>query len=171
MKTRNRQFAATLAGLAALAMPLVCAAEIYGWIDGAGVVTYSNLPPPNGVDVTQVIHEEPVSPKAAAAVAQQAEAAALNDRIRLLEWEVARSQRMPVDYPAVPPAAPEPPFDVGCAPYGYYDCNDWYLLNGRWWPRYGYRHRPSGVNHPGGHGRPIAPTHAAAPSSVGGHSR
>jgi len=171
MKTRNRQFAAILASLAALPIPAVCSAEIYGWIDGAGVVTYSNLPPPGGVDVTQVIHEQPVSPKAAAEATQQAQAAALNDRIRLLELEVARSQRVPVDYPIAPPLAAEPPVDVGCAPYGYYDCNDWYLYNGRWWPRYGYRLRPNGVIRPGAHGRPVVPTHAAAPSGAGSHSR
>lgn len=182
MKTRNREFAAALVLLLAPAIPTMCSAEIYGWIDSAGVVTYSNLPPPSGVDVTQVIHEEPVSAKAAAEAAQRAkdaEAAAQNDRMRLREWELSRATRAPLDYPTGPmPATAPAESDCGPYGYGYEDCNDLYL----WWPWgygprhswwYGYRGRAGGFPGPGVHGRPPAPSrHASAHSSAsGGHSR
>jgi len=172
-----------LAVVALLALPLfptICVAEIYGWIDPNGVVTFSNLPPPGGVDVTQVIHEEPMSAKAVAEAAQrakEAETAAQNDRVRLREWELSRSTRAALDYPVAPtPAAA--PGDWECGPNGYEDCNDLYL----WWPwgygprhgwRYGYRGHGVGVPGPSGRGRPPAPSrHASAQSSTGsGHSR
>jgi hypothetical protein len=109
----------TLAGLAALFAAGPCAAEIYGWVDASGQVTYSNLPPPDGVRVTDVIHDTPMSPKGLAEAAHQSEVSMLNDRIRLLELEMARSQRQVVDYPAPPPAPP----GVACGPE---DCaGDW----------------------------------------------
>ncbi len=108
--------------LAGMCSPLLCLAEVYGWIDSNGVVTYSNLPPPNGVDVTEVIHEVPMSPKAVAEANHRAEIDALQDRIRLLELEQARAQRVLVDYPGPPPA----PAGMNCAPGGYVDCSpDW----------------------------------------------
>jgi len=174
MKTGNRQFAATLLLMLVAGVPTVCLAEIYGWIDSNGVVTYSNLPPPGGVDVTQVIHEDPVATKAAAEAAQRAETAAIKDRLQLLELELSRAQRAPVDYPpALPPAAV--PADLGCGPYGYDDCNDLYWYWGGWWPRHGYyRGRERGYG-PLGHGRPVAPIHSAAHSGGnaggGGHAR
>ena len=176
MKAQVRSLGTTLALLVALPLPVICSAEIYGWIDSNGVVTYSNLPPPGGVDVTQVIHEEPVSAKAAsdaAKAAKDAEAAALNDRLRLREWELSRSQSAPADYyPAGPMPASAPP-DWGCGAYGYDNCEDLYL----WWP-YGYRSRywnrwrgEHGFPSPTGRGRPPVPTHAAVHSGTGAHSR
>lgn len=166
MGTRKHKFAAAALLLAAPALPAVCAAEIYGWIDGSGVVTYSNLPPPRGVAVTQVIHEDPVSPKAQADAAHNAEVSALNDRIRLLEWERARPQPVVVDYPA---AAPAPPAAFGCGPDGYYDCGQDlgpYYTTGLlpfYWGRNGQRY----FYRPGGHRGPGAPAHI---SHAGGGS-
>lgn len=174
MKLQNRQFAATLVLLLGPVLPAMCSAEIYGWIDAAGVVTYSNLPPPGGVDVTQVIHEEPVSPKAAAEAAQRAETEALKDRIRLLELEMSRPQPVPVEYPVAP--EPSAPVEAGCGPYGYDDCNVYWYWPG-WWPRhrYYYRGRERGAFGPG---RPIAPIRSAAHAAArggggsgGGHGR
>lgn len=173
MKTRSSKFIATLVLTLAPAVPAICWAEIYGWIDSNGVVTYSNLPPPGGVDVTQVIHEDPASHKAAADAAQRAENDALKDRLRLLEWEMSRSQRVPTEYsPAPPPASA--PADLGCGPYGYDDCNTYLYWNG-WWPRYGYYRGRERGHTPFGPGRPVAPVrgagHSTANASGGGHAR
>jgi hypothetical protein len=109
-----------------LTYPGISSAEIYGWVDGSGAVTYSNLPPPKGARLTDLIHEDPPSPQAVAESTHRAEVSALNDRIRLLELEMARAKRESVDYPA-PPVAPAGP---GCGPDGYADCN------GPWGPYY-----------------------------------
>ena len=93
-------------------------AEIYSWVDTDGVATFSNLPPPDGVRVTGVIHEQPTSSKAASEAARQAEVSALNDRIRLLELQMARQAREAITYPA---ALPLPP--AGCGPAGNIDCD------------------------------------------------
>ena len=175
MKTQGRKIPAALAVVAVLLMPAICWAEIYGWIDGSGVVTYSNLPPPKGVDVTQVIHEEPVPPKVAEETARQAQVAALNDRIRLLELEMSRAQRAAVDYPAMPFAPMEAPPNSGCGPNDS-DCSGVYLYTGGWWPGYGYRNgygygyrgRGWGWSWPNGSGRPVAPTVRSAARSGGG---
>jgi len=97
-------------------------AEIYGWTDASGVTTYSNLPPPQGAKLTDVIHETPLSPQALAEAAHNAEVSALNDRIRLLELEMARQQRQVVDYAG----APAPAAGIGCGPGGYVDCDPAY---------------------------------------------
>ncbi len=108
-----------LAAVATLCWPMRAGAEIYGWVDDSGTVTYSNLPPPKGARLTDVIHETPLSPQAVADAAHRSELAALNDRIRLLELESARARREVVDYPA-PPATPP---GLGCGPDGYTDCS------------------------------------------------
>ena len=116
MKMTNRKRAAALVLLGSMSLPVICSAEIYGWIDGSGVLTYSNLPPPRGADVTQVIHQDPNSPKEQAEVARQAQIAALNDRMRLLELQLALSRQAGVaNYPAAPPA----PASVSCGYGGY----------------------------------------------------
>lgn len=115
---RSRKAAVVVAAALALGLPQLGLAEIYGWIDGAGVVTYSNLPPPAGAMVTEVIPEPPpLSAKARAEEQHRIEVDELRDRVRLLELEQARSQRTVIDYPAAPVA----PAGVGCSP-GAYDC-------------------------------------------------
>ncbi|HYB50197.1 MAG TPA: DUF4124 domain-containing protein [Burkholderiaceae bacterium] len=183
MTTLDKRIAALFL-LAIPWLPSACFAEIYGWIDSNGVVTYSNLPPPKGVEVTQVIHEEPLSAKDAAQAAQrakEAEAAAQNDRMRLREWELSRSQQAAFDYPPAPMPVGAPP-DNGCAPYGSQDCDVWYTV---WpWgygyrPRYGWRYgngfRGPNYGYPVGRGPGQAPApshHASAQAGAGsGHAR
>lgn len=174
-----------LAGAAAL--PLAASAEIYGWVDANGEVTYSNLPPPPGARVTDVIHDTPLSPQALAEAAQRSEVSALKDRLRLLELEMARSKREVVDYAAPPPAPP----GVGCGPDGSVDCTASYdyspymttgLLYGGYggygglggyggYGNYGHHghdhdhdgdhHHPGGSWHPPGRGAPAGPAHFA----------
>jgi hypothetical protein len=164
-----------LAAITGLCGPVPAHAEIYGWVDSSGVVTYSNLPPPNGAKLTDVIHETPVSPQAVADAAHRAEVSALNDRIRLLELEMARAQREVVDYPA-PPANPP---GLGCGPDGYNDCS------AQWGPYYstGFLYgnrRGLRDSHAYGHGglnsnHHLPPssrlTHTASPTHMGsGHA-
>ncbi len=103
----------------ALAAPVIARAEIYGWVDSNGEVTYSNLPPPDSARVFDVMQEPAPSPaKAADQAAHAAQMDALNDRLRLMELEMARAKREVVDYPAPPPSPP----GVGCGPGDAYDC-------------------------------------------------
>jgi hypothetical protein len=126
-------------------------AAIYTWVDPKGVVTVSNLPPPDGVKVTGVTPELP--PKVAAAIeaareaARQAELQLLSDRIRELEKEVDFERR------------PEPPpqvvhqvvmqytpvqYQIDIAPPAYAGsgCDgDWSNCGGFW----GSGYYPSGV--------------------------
>jgi hypothetical protein len=137
--------------LAAAFSTVTSAQQIYGWTDSNGVVTYSNLPPPKGVKVTDIIPDTPLSPQAVQDAARRSEISALNDRIRLLEFEQARSKREVVDYP------PEPAqlLSAGCSPDANNDCNS------QWGPYYsvgflygsGVRrdHGGHAVGHSGGH--------------------
>jgi hypothetical protein len=149
------QAIAAVAALAAMGAPMLSKAEIYGWVDANGVVTYSNMQPPKDVTVTDVIHETPLSPQVIAAAAQRAEVSALNDRIRLLELEMARSQREVVDYPGPSPGAA----GLGCGPDGYADCNP------QWGPYYttGFLHggRSAHEFHFYGHGDRRIPGHGS----------
>ena len=88
---------------AACLLPTAAWAEIYGWTDSNGQVTYSNLPPPPGVHVTDVIHETPLSAKDVQQANYEAQIRALNDRIRLMELEETAKNRQVVDF-----AAPRP---------------------------------------------------------------
>jgi hypothetical protein len=149
-----------IAGLALLALGLgtpLARAEIYTWIDAAGVTNVSNLPPPDGAKVTKVQHSLPpevlAREDAARDAARQAEARALAARVRELEDEAR--QMPPPDYrPMLPPPpviqyivqAPAPPMQqtvevsqpgyggYGYGGYGYggYGCDpSWY---GCAWP-------------------------------------
>lgn len=118
-----------LVGLAGLAP--AARAEIYGWVDGNGHFTYSNLPPPDSARVTDVIPEETSRPVPGASnSARLADLAALNDRIRLLELEQARERREAQQLAAAyaPPDYYPPPLSApagGCGPDGTYSCSDW----------------------------------------------
>lgn len=102
-----------LAAILALAAPLALA-DVYTWTDASGRLNVSNLPPPDGVHVESVVHEEPpkVSPGTAAArdAARSAEMQALNDRVSQLQDELDRAKQQPalppVVYRAAPPAPP-----------------------------------------------------------------
>jgi hypothetical protein len=159
--------AAVSFGILGTLVPSLAGAEIYGWVDPSGDVTYSNLPPPKNARVIEVIPEEPPLPaaavaqaKASADAAHQSQLQALNDRIRQLEREIQQVQRQP----------PPMPYPVASAPTGsgcdseLYDCDTWagpvYYTIGTLEPwriphqnghLHGFRHDgPHHVPHPGG---------------------
>jgi hypothetical protein len=116
-----------LVGVAGALAPSLAAAEIYGWVDPSGDVTYSNLPPPKNARVIDVIQETPPpSPKsqAAAEAAHQAEMQRLNQS----RWQASAP---PPPYPVAaapsyygpPPSyAPAPSYGTGCDPE-FFGCN------------------------------------------------
>lgn len=169
-----RALAALLLPWAGLVFTPPASAEIYGWTDASGETTYSNLPPPAGARVTDIIHETPLSPQAVAEAAHRTEVSELNDRIRLLELEMARQQRQVVDF-AAPPATPA---GLGCGPGGYADCNpsyDYspYFTTGLWYGN-GMRGRHDGRGHGHasgrpGHGGPMRISHAGAHGAKTAH--
>jgi hypothetical protein len=100
-------------------------AEIVGWVDASGRTTYSNLPPPAGVRVTDVIKEAPPparTPAQAADEESQAQVRTLTERVRQLEWQVEQARRdasPPVVYQS---AAYPPPPRTACDP-DTFDCD------------------------------------------------
>jgi hypothetical protein len=105
-------------------------ADVYTWVDASGTVNYSNLAPPEGVRVTNVMHES--GPKVATLadttrdVARGAEVQALSERVQQLERELELNRRQmapPMEYSPLPmpPAVPytadlAPPASTGCDP-------------------------------------------------------
>src|SRR5262249_2240887 len=87
----------------------LCYADIYTWTDANGRVNISNLAPPEGVRVTNVMRETPRTQaqiEAAQEAARRAEVQALSDRVRQLEAEAEMSRRpmsVPVPVPIMPP--------------------------------------------------------------------
>ncbi len=145
--------AGALVGASCALAPSLAAAEITGWVDPSGGVTYSNLPPPKNARVIDVIEEAPPptpEAQAAAEAVHQAEMRALNERVRQLEQELQQSRYQsppPPPYPvAAPPSYGPPPsyasYGPSCDP-GFFDCNAWggpiYYSIGvvPWW---GFRH-------------------------------
>lgn len=138
------------------------AQQIYGWTDANGDVTYSNLPPPKGAKVTDVIPDTPLSPQAVQEAARRSELSALKDRIRLLELEQARNKREVVDYPGTPATAEAPApctsdSTAGCDPTAapYYTTSLLYGTGRRRGDHDGDRHAD---HHGDGHG-PRHPPH------------
>ena len=123
-------------------------ADIYTWVDASGSINVSNLAPPEGVRVANVMHESApaIAARAEAAreAARQAEVQALAERVRQLEDGIERASGRappPVDYRAIPPPPPviqyvvvpppaqyavnpAPPANTGCDP-GWFDCGLW----------------------------------------------
>jgi len=154
-------------------------ADIYTWVDASGVTNVSNLPPPEGVQVTKILHGLP--PEAAARedaardAARQAEAQALAERVRQLEDEIAARQAPPPVVYASPPAPPmlqpviqyivEPPSSqvayVTAPTQGYSGCDpSWAGCALSWFPGF----YPASVLvvpgfRPGHPGRPHNPMH------------
>jgi hypothetical protein len=162
----KRFFCTALTALAAVAFSTAaCAQQIAGWTDSNGQVTYSNLTPPRGAKVTDIIPDTPLSTQAVQEATRRSEIYALNDRIRLLEFEQARSWREVADYPA----QPVPPLSSGCSLDGYGNCNSQW---GRYYTTgflYGTAVRRGYEGHDFGHnnGRPgHAPNHVAPPPKL-----
>jgi len=98
---------------AALAFTLGCSlahADIYTWIDKSGTINVSNLPPPDGVRVTKVMHESPkkVASSDSGGDPASPDVQALSDRVRQLEQEVDLARRQPPPPPPPYPVAPYP---------------------------------------------------------------
>jgi len=114
-----------------LALPGVGRAEIYGWIDSSGELTYGNLPPPKGARVTDSIRETPISAQQIEQEYHDVQIRARDDRIRLKEIEDAAREHQIVDYSGPPPAPP----GVGCGPGSAYECDpQWGPLDPQWGP-------------------------------------
>lgn len=113
--------------IALAAMPAAAMADIYTWIDAAGTKTYSDQPPPKGVQLLSVAREPPAKPLTPAEQAaqrdeaQQAKIQALSERVRWLEREAqlaaSRPPAAPVQYVPPPPAPCDPRWS---------DCGDWW---------------------------------------------
>ncbi len=174
--------------VAALSIFGPASAEIYGWVDTDGSFTYSNLPPPKGARVTDVIPEAPPpSRNPGSESSRQTEIAALNERIRQIEFERDRAQRLLVDVPPPSQYVPAPAFsgngyvcdatDVDCGgynvPYVAYGAAPIYYYGGRY--GYGARGYYHGATVRGrvGHGGGSRPAHASltTPGHGGGGHR
>jgi hypothetical protein len=180
-----------LAGVAAAFAPLNAAAEIYGWVDPSGAVTYSNLPPPKNARVIDVIQETPPptpQAQAAAEAAHQSEMRALNERVQQLERELQQTRWQAPPAPSYPASAPPsygpPPGYAPTASYGpgcdpeFLDCDSWagpvYYSVGL--PYWGFRHHHDHDHdrgshrfpHPGGGGPHFVGTGARAPAHGSG---
>ena len=89
-------------------------ADIYTWVDASGTINVSNLPPPEGAKVTNIVRERApevlAREDAAREAARLAETQALAERVRQLEEQVAFGARPapPADYRLAPPPASAP---------------------------------------------------------------
>ena len=126
-------------------------ADIYTWVDASGTINVSNLAPPEGVRVTNILRASAPASAArddAARNAARQEVQALAERVRQLEDEVelARRQVPQVEYRAIP-APPvmqyvvdlaPPPVQyavnvVDVAPPAYTGCDPAWMGCGLWW--------------------------------------
>jgi hypothetical protein len=146
-----RLLVALLPWVIALAGAGVAHADIYTWTDAKGTVNISNVPPPDDVHVTTVMHEDPTALAARAAAAQaarDAEMQRLADRVRQLEYDAQYGPRQapPVVYaPSAPAPAPSvvqyvmnvaPPQSQSYGQNGSYGCDPGYGYDG--FDGYGY---------------------------------
>jgi hypothetical protein len=138
---------ATLAGATMMHEP--ARADVFTWVDKSGSINVSNLAPPDGVHVTNVVHTTPEDVAAREAAAREAvrqmEMQALAERVRQLEGQLQfASMPPPVQYHP-PPAPPPPPMVQYVAdsapPMQYasytdasqgYGCDGWQFNCGLW---------------------------------------
>jgi len=105
--TLARTFPIALA--ATLACPLGTEpvyADIYTWVDKSGTINVSNLPPPDGVQLTNVMREAPKpGSRDPSGDSPPSDVQLLAERVRQLEQEVelAKRQPPPMPYPVVQP--------------------------------------------------------------------
>ena len=125
-------------GIAAIVTSAAAHADIYTWVDAKGNVNLSNLPPPEGTQVTNVFREDPAvhaRSEAARAASRAEELKALSERVTQLEQDLDTAKREPpaVAYVPSPPvvvAAPNPPVFAQAIvapptpPPAYANCND-----------------------------------------------
>src|SRR5215813_8005886 len=83
-------------------------ADIYTWIDKSGTINVSNLPPPDGVQVTNVARE---SPPRKSGDADPPDVQMLAERVRQLEQDLDFAKRQP------PPPMPYPMVQAPPMPY------------------------------------------------------
>jgi hypothetical protein len=132
-------------------LPQLARADIYTWTDASGRINVSNLAPPQGARVTNVVHER--SPAASAPLsdaarnaARDAEVQALEERVRELQDGVERARRQapaPMDYRPIPepPAArygvafapPVVQYADAAAPAANPGCDATWVGCGPWW--------------------------------------
>jgi hypothetical protein len=128
-------------------------ADIYTWVDASGAISVSNLAPPDGVRVTNILRA--TAPATATRdddarnAARQTEMQALAERVRQLEDEVELATRPPppqVDYRAIPAPAVvqyvvEPPpvqyavnvVNMTPPAQAYNGCDPAWMSCGSWW--------------------------------------
>jgi hypothetical protein len=117
-------------------------ADIYTWVDASGTINVSNLAPPEGVRVTNVMHTSAPT----TATRTDATREALAERVRQLENEVelARRQVPPQgEYRAIPAppvvpyavdlAPPPAQYVVNVAPPANAGCDPTWMDCGLWW--------------------------------------
>lgn len=103
-------------------------ADIYAWVDASGAMTLSDLPPPPGVRVVNVVNERTpgVPARAAPAPARdpnpEADVRVLAERIRQLERQIeVASYQPPPPVTQYAPTAPSYGYDCAWA-----DCGPWW---------------------------------------------
>ena len=112
--------------VAGVSYPPLARADVYTWVDGSGVTNVSNLPPPEGIRVSNVTRAAPKDPAREAALreaARESEMRALDERVRQLQAEVEQSRREnppPQAFSSPPPMhhapAPAAPYVIVVSP-------------------------------------------------------
>jgi Domain of unknown function (DUF4124) len=95
--------------------PASARAEIYTWIDNAGVTNVSNLPPPEGaraLNVTRAAPKDPVREAALREAAREAQMRALQEHVQQLQAEIEQSRR---EAPPSPAFVSQPPIQYSPA--------------------------------------------------------
>jgi len=120
------------ATLMVIAGGLTCSpahAEIVGWVDDSGHVTYTNMAPPKGAKVVDHINEDPADTRARvpADAAAQAQLQPLNDRVRDLEQQLRQAAQSPPPWDQAGYAPPPPPGPamMNTCDTASYDCGLW----------------------------------------------
>jgi hypothetical protein len=150
--------------LLTLSISFACAAQVYSWVDDSGVTHFSETPPPERADDTQIIDIAPTPAPASDnaniedddfySVINQAdrmEARRLENERLAAEKEQARAEASKARAEADALQQPGPDNDSTGDNTPYYPTYPYY-------PRYG--HHPGG---PGHRPKPVHPAHPAAP--------
>jgi hypothetical protein len=183
MLARLLQAVVSLALFGAVGMQ-AARADIYTWVDASGGVNISNIDPPDGARIINVVKANSVSPAAPRSdSARDAEMQALADRVRQLQDAVDQSRRQapaPVAYQYAPPppvmqyaddSAPYPPQYADYLAPQTNGCDPSWGSCGLWWGGVypagivvvrAPPHRRFFPGHPGHHAVAPHPVYAAA---------